>query len=408
MRSTKYLLVGGGLACAEAIKQVRKLDPEGPVLLVGEEPHLPYNRPPLSKEFLRGESPREKLLVSPESFYRESRVETLLGVRAEGLDTAQATVTLANGESVRYDKLLVATGGSPVRLTVPGADEGGVYYLRTADDSEALRREAAPGRRAVLVGAGFIGMEVAASLAQKGVQVTVLEALPRVWPRFAGEGLAGFVQRYCEGQGVTFHTNDPVAEFKGGSRVESVLTRSGREHPCDFVCIGVGIRPRVELAEAGGLMVDNGIVVDERMRTSHPNVYAAGDVANYPDTVFGKRRRVEHWGHAEYTGQVAGMNMAGKETAYDFLTYVWSDIFDLHLEFAGDESEHDQTLVRGRMEERSFTVLYLKAGLLRAYFAVNTPSKEFPVFQRLIRRKKDLSASVAQLQDPAFNVRGLL
>ncbi len=408
MRTTKYLLIGGGMATLEAAKQVRKLDPGGPVLLVSEEAHLPYNRPPLSKHYLRGEMPREKVYFQPPSFYAEQGIETLLEARAEGLEPARAIVTLSTGEQIRYDKLLIATGGSPIKLPVPGADKAGIHYLRTMNDSGAIGKEAGPGKKAVLVGAGFIGLEVAASLATKGVQVTVLEMLPRIWPRFAGEGLASFVQRYCEERGVTFQTNDAVAEFAGAERVASVRTRAGKEYPCDFVCVGVGIRPRIELAQAGGLALDNGIVVDERMHTSHPNVYAAGDVVNYPDNVFGKRRRVEHWGHAEYTGQVAGMNMAGKETSYDFLTYVWSDIFDLHLEFAGDEIEHDQAIVRGRMEDKSFTVLYLKGGLLRAYFAVNTPSKEYPIFQRLIRRRKDVSANVAQLQDPAFNVRGLL
>ncbi|MCH8191455.1 MAG: NAD(P)/FAD-dependent oxidoreductase [Chloroflexi bacterium] len=408
MKSTTYLLVGGGLASAEAIKQIRRLNDSARVTLVADEDHLPYNRPPLSKGYLRGEEQRENILVSPADFYAENAVETVLGVTAQGLDPAQATVSLSNGDSIHYEKLLIATGGSPVRLKVPGADNAGAYYLRSVDDAEAIAAEAQDGRQAVIVGAGFIGMEVAASLTQKGVKVTVLEALPRVWPLFADESLADFVRRYCEERGVTFHTGDAVEAFLGDGRVTSVRTRSGRELPCDFACIGVGIRPRVELAVAGGLKTDNGIVVDERMHTSHPNIYAAGDVVNYPDPVFGKRRRVEHWGHAEHTGQVAGRNMAGEETSYDLLTYVWSDIFDLHVEFAGDEAEHDQSIVRGDMAAGSFTILYLKDGLLRAYFAVNTPAREYPIFQRLIKRKKDLAGSIAELQDPSFSVRSLL
>ncbi|MEE9286381.1 MAG: FAD-dependent oxidoreductase, partial [Dehalococcoidia bacterium] len=324
MKSTQFLLVGGGLASAEAMKQIKRLDEKADVTLVADEPHLPYNRPPLSKEYLRGEEQREKIFVAPDAFYDQQGVQRLLGVAAEGLDPAQATVSLSNGESLHYEKLLIATGGSPMRLNVPGAEQQGVYYLRTVGDSEAIGAEAGPGRRAVVVGAGFIGLEVAASLTQKGVKVTVVEALPRVWPRFAGEGLADFVQAYCQERGVTFHTGDAVEELRGDGRVASVRTRSGRELPCDFVCVGIGIRPRVELAVAGGLETENGIVVDQHMHTSHPNIYAAGDVVNYPDPVFGKRRRVEHWGHAEYTGQVAGMNMAGEERPYDLLTYIWS------------------------------------------------------------------------------------
>ena len=196
--------------------------------------------------------------------------------------------------------------------------------------------------------------------------------------------------------------------FRGRGRPSAVLTRSGKELPCDFVCIGVGIVPNVELAQQAGLQVDNGIVVNEFLQSSHPDIYAAGDVANYLDPVMGKRRRVEHWGHAEYCGQLAGQNMAGAGMPYDLLTYVWSDLFDLHLEFAGDESEHDRVLLRGRFQEKSFTVLYLKERVLKAYFAVNTGSKEFPVLQRLIRLKKDLTGKEAHLQDPSAALKALL
>ena len=408
MNSTKYLLVGGGVASNEAVKQIRGLDATSPVTLVSDEAHLPYNRPPLSKEFLRGEEERVNLFFSPEEFYRENQVETLLGVRAESLDLGARAVALSNGDSVTFEKLLIATGGSPIRLPLPGADRKGVYYLRTVDDSEAIAREAAPGRRAVVIGAGFIGIEVAASLTQKGVQVSVIEALPHIWPRFADETLAAYFQSYYQGKGVTFSTSETVERIEGGERPSSATTSSGREIPCDFVCIAVGIRPNVELAEAAGLKVDNGVVVDEGMRTSHPDVYAAGDVANYPDPVFEKRRRVEHWGQAEYMGQVAGRGMAGGEAKYDLLSYVWSDIFDLHVEFAGDETERDQTVIRGRLEENSFAALYLKEGRLRAYFAVNADDKEFPVFQRFIRRKKDLSGLIGQLEDTSVNLRSLL
>jgi NADPH-dependent 2,4-dienoyl-CoA reductase/sulfur reductase-like enzyme len=174
------------------------------------------------------------------------------------------------------------------------------------------------------------------------------------------------------------------------------------------VCIGVGIVPSVELAHAAGLKVDNGVVVNEYLQSSHPDIYAAGDVANYQDPVFAKRRRVEHWGHAEYCGQLAGQNMAGANNTYDLVTYVWSDIFDLHLEFAGDETEHDQVLFRGRFENRSFTVLYLKRHILTAYFAVNASSKEFPILQRLIRHKRDLAGKELQLQDPTYALKGLV
>ncbi len=408
MTSTKYLLIGGGLASSQAAKQLREQDPQGSVTLVGEEPYVPYDRPPLSKEFLRGEKLHNELFFDPEQYFRDQKIDLILGVAAQRLEPSKKTVALANGESIAFEKALIATGGRPVRLKIPGSDLSGVYYLRTLDDSATIAAEAGPGKRAVLIGGGFIGMEVAASLTQRGVQVTVIENQPHIWHRFADATLAGFFQDYCAKKGVTFFTSERVTEIRGKDRVSSVMMRSGKEFRCDFVCIGIGIIPNVELAQEAGLEIDNGIVVNEYLQSSHPDIYAAGDVANYLDPVFGKRRRVEHWGHAEYCGQLAGQNMAGAKNKYDLLTYVWSDIFDLHLEFAGDESEQDQALLRGRFQDKSFTVLYLKQKVLRAYFAVNTGSKEFPILQRLIRQRRDLTGKEAQLQDPTFAIKGLL
>jgi NADPH-dependent 2,4-dienoyl-CoA reductase/sulfur reductase-like enzyme len=407
MKSVKYVLIGGGLAAGQAAKSIREADPTGPIMLVSQEPHLPYDRPPLSKEFLRGEKPREQLFFDPDSFYRERGIEVALGVEVRELDRGHKTVRLANGDVVSFEKALVATGGRPVRLKVPGAELPGVHYLRTLDDSAAIAAEAAPGRHAVIVGAGFIGLELAASLTQKGVRVAVVEAAPRVWARFADPALATFFQDYCARKGIAFYTGEKVSEIRGGSRPSAVVTMAGRELPCDFVCVGVGIVPNVELAREAGLAVDNGIVVNEFLQSSHADIYAAGDVAAYLDPVFGKRRRVEHWGHAEYSGQLAGRNMAGARDPYDLLTYVWSDVFDLHLEFAGDESEHDVVLLRGRQEDGAFTVLYLREGALRAYFAVNADLKELPILQRLIRTGAILDGREEQLRDPAFAIAGL-
>ncbi len=408
MKSTKYLLIGGGLASSQAAKQLRAHDGRGAITLVGEEPYVPYDRPPLSKEFLRGEKRRDELFFDPEQYFHDQDIGLVLGVAVQRLNLDDKTAILANGEAMRFEKALIATGGRPVRLKLPGGDLPGVHYLRTLDDSDAIATEAAQGKRAVLIGAGFIGMEVAASLTQRGVRVTVIEAQPHIWARFADATLAGFFQDYCTQKGVTFHTAEMVTEIRGHDRPSSVVTRSGKELPCDFVCVGVGIVPNVELAHAAGLKVDNGVVVNEYLQASDPDIYAAGDVANYQDPVFAKRRRVEHWGHAEYCGQLAGQNMAGANNTYDLVTYVWSDIFDLHLEFAGDETEHDQVLFRGRFENRSFTVLYLKRHILTAYFAVNASSKEFPILQHLIRHKRDLAGRELQLQDPTYALKGLL
>jgi 3-phenylpropionate/trans-cinnamate dioxygenase ferredoxin reductase subunit len=406
-RSARYVLIGGGLAAGHAAKQIRAADTRGAIVVVGQEPYAPYDRPPLSKEFLRGEKAREELFSDAESFYRDHGIDLLLGVTARDMDTAGKTVRLGNGDVLSFEKALIATGGRPVRLKVPGADLPGVHYLRTLDDSAAIAAEAAPGRRAVIIGAGFIGLELAASLTQKGVRVTVVEAAPHIWARFADPALAGFFQDYCARKGVVFYTNEKVLEIRGDGRPSTVVTGSGRELPCDFVCIGVGIVPNVELPLHAGLAVDNGVVVNEYLQSSHPDIYAAGDVAAYLDPVFGKRRRVEHWGHAEYSGQLAGRNMAGAREPYDLLTYVWSDIFDLHLEFAGDESEHDQVLLRGRLQDGAFTVLYLRDGALTAYFAVNGDSTELPILQRLIRTGVILVGREPQLQDPRRGIQDL-
>jgi NADPH-dependent 2,4-dienoyl-CoA reductase/sulfur reductase-like enzyme len=409
VKDVKYLLIGGGLAGFHAAKQIRRADAEGPVLIVSEESLPPYDRPPLSKEYLRGEKSADEIVFEPVEKFTEQQIEIALGVRAESLDVASKMVALSDGETVRFEKALLATGGRPVMLSqLPGITLPGVHYLRTAADVDAIARDAVAGRKALIIGGGFIGVEVAASLTQRGVEATVIEAQPRIWSRFADESLAGYIEEYCGKRGVAFLTNDLVTELRGDDRVRSAVTRSGRTLDCDLVVIGVGIVPNIELAQAAGLAVENGIVVDEQLRTSAPDVYAAGDVINYPDAAFGKRRRVEHWGHAEYSGQIAGRNMAGNSDSYDFISYVWSDIFDLHLEFAGDESEHDRTLLRGSFANDSFIVIYLKAGLVTAYFAVNTDVREYSTVRRLIRAKKDVSGHESEIENPSFNLRGLL
>ena len=400
MDSTKYLLIGGGVASSQAAKQLRQLDAQATITLVAEEPHVPYNRPPLSKDFLRGETAKEALFFDEPSFFEAQKINLKLSTTVTQLDPAAKIATFADGGSLRFEKALIATGGRPVHLKIPGVDLAGVYYLRTLDNSMALAAAATAGKRAVLIGAGFIGLEVAASLTQRGVQVTVIETGLHIWPRFADEALARAIQRHCTAKGVTFRTGESVTEIRQHNQAFSVLLKSGVALPCDFVCIGVGIVPNVELGKQAGLTVDNGIVVDEYLQTSQPDIYAAGDVANYVDPLFGKRRRVEHWGHAEYTGQLAGQNMAGARRPYDLVTYVWSDIFDLHLEFAGDELEHDQVLLRGKLEDLSCFMLYLKQQRLTAYFAINANDKDFPPLQELIKSKKDLSGKEAALQDP--------
>lgn len=408
MSAAKYLLIGGGVASHYAAEEIRKKDSGGSITIVGEEPYLPYDRPPLSKEYMRGDKPLADMFFEPEDFYREKNIKTVLKTSVQNLDLQKRIATLSNNDSVTFDKALIATGGRPIKLKLPGADMPGVHYLRTIDDANAIAKEIGNGKRCVIIGAGFIGIEVAATLTQKGISVTVLEAESRIWPRFTDETLSLYFQNYCSEQGVIFDTSQTATEIRGKGRPSSVITKSGKEIPCDFVCIAVGIAPNAEIAQQAGLEVNNGVVVNEFMQTSNPNIYAAGDICNYPDPIFGRRRRVEHWGHAKYSGQVAGLNMAGTVTKYNMLSYVWSDIFDLHLEFAGDESTHDRVILRGKFEDKSFFALYLRDNVLTAYLSVNTSPREFVTLQRLIQRKKDLTGKDDVLMDPIGDIKSLL
>jgi NADPH-dependent 2,4-dienoyl-CoA reductase/sulfur reductase-like enzyme len=396
------LIVGGGLAGGRAVNALRERDPEGSITLVGEEEHVPYYRPPLSKGFLRGEKDREKIRLAGEEHYRDAKVDLILGKRVESLDPDAKEVTLEDGETLRFEKALLATGGTPVRPPIPGIDLPNVFVLRNLEDAEAIREAAQPGTEAVIVGAGFIGMELASSLTQMGVDVTVVEMMPQLWPRFAGEDLALYFEGLFEERGVAVRVGQKVTEIRGEPRGLVVETEEGLELPADFVIVAAGIRPNVELAEEAGLEVEDGVVVDAQLRTSHPDVYAAGDIANYPDPHFDKRRRVEHWGQADYTGTLAGHNMAGAGEEYDLLTYVWSDIFDRHLEFAGDPTGKEQVLQRGELGDETFVIFYLRDGRMRAYFAVNADEEDLANWQKLIEQRRDLSGMEWQLRDVEF------
>ncbi len=409
MAETQYLVIGGGLAASRAAEQLRKHDPTATITMVSGEPHVPYDRPPLSKEFLRGEKTRADLIYASREQLDDRRIDLRLGTEVTEIDLDGKMARLSDEDTIIFDKALIATGGRPRRPHIPGDDCDGLHVLRTIDDAAALAADSGRDREIVILGAGFIGLEAAASLTQCGARVTVIEAADRVWSKFADPQLADFVQAYCRARGIQFDLDNTVTRIEGnGGRVTGVHTRAGTEHACDAILYAVGITPNVELAARAGLDIDDGIVVNARMATSHPDVFAAGDVVNFPDPVFNKRRRIEHWGHAEYGGQLAGQNMSGADKEYDAVSYVWSDIFDLHLEFAGDEFEHDQTIVRGNIGEGRFTVLYMRRERLTAYFSINGSAKEFSPLKKLIRGHVDLAGKTKQLRDPDVSLRTLL
>ncbi len=408
MERTTYLLIGGGLTSYKAIAGIRSVDAEGSILMVTKEPHVPYDRPPLTKGFLRGETEKEAIFYESLDDLAERNVTVRVADPVVELDTDAKMVTLESGASYGFDKALYATGGQPIVLGLPGADLEGVYTLRTVENSERIKGEAQAGRRAVVIGAGFIGMEIAASLTGHGVDVTVIEALPRIWARFVDKTLSSYFEDLYTQKGVTFRTGETVEALQGTDRVTSVVTSSGEALNCDFVVMAVGIKPNTALAEEAGLEVEDGVIVDEYLQSSHPDVYAAGDAARFYDPIFERQRRVEHWGQADYSGELAGKNMAGAEEPYDMVTYAWSDIFDQHLEFVGDETEYDEVWLRGTPGEGPFTVLYLLDGALQAFFGVNTGTDEFGTLEALIRSGKPLADHRETLEDPDADLESLV
>ena len=366
-----FVIVGAGQAGGEAAATLREEGFDGRVVLIGAEPQPPYERPPLSKEYLRGESPFEQALLQPLDFYGENDIETRFGVRVNGVDAAEKVVELDHGERVPYDALLVATGGRNRRVAVPGIDLEGIYGLRTVVDSERIRAEISPGRKAVVVGMGFIGSEVAASLRQSGVEVTVVDRNTVALRRVLGEEVGRVVGEIHRDHGTELIFEDKVAAFEGAERVERVTTQRGHRIECDFVVVGLGVEPAAELLAGTGVEIDNGVVVDEYCRTGVEGIYAAGDVANHYHPLFKRHIRVEHWQNALKQGPAAARNMLGENEPYGDIPWFWSDQFEHNLQYAGFHSEWDELVVRGNTAERNFVAFYRKDGRVLAAVAIN-------------------------------------
>jgi 3-phenylpropionate/trans-cinnamate dioxygenase ferredoxin reductase component len=355
---------------------------------------VPYDRPPLSKGFLAG-----NMTISDLKYSQLDELPNLSVVNDHvvQLDPVSHTARLLSGETIVFERCLIATGGYPRRPNIPGVYLKGVHLFRTVSDVEALRADAKPGRRCVIVGAGFIGLELAGTFTQMGLSVEVLEGRSTVWPRFDDAELSNVLRKLCEARGVVFHLGSPVRKLCGSDRVSSVVLSSGLKLDCDFVVLCLGIEPNVEIAREAGILVRNGIIVDKHFQTSVEDVYAAGDVCNFMDSFAGTRRRVEHWGHAEYSGQVAGRNMAGVPTEYNFLNYVWSDISEIRLDYAGYHSDREERVVRGTLGEKASCIFYLRRRAVVAYCAFNAPRRDLAVYNRLI--KSAVTVSPDRLSD---------
>jgi 3-phenylpropionate/trans-cinnamate dioxygenase ferredoxin reductase subunit len=369
-----YVIAGAGLAGAKAAETLREEGFAGPLLLVGEETERPYERPPLSKDYLLGKAERETIYVHPRSWYAENSVDLRLGRRVTGIDPAAHDVTLDDGSRAGYAKLLLATGSSPRRLPLAGADADGVLYLRRVGDSDQIRLAFQTASRVVVIGAGWIGLETAAAARAAGAEVTILEAAELPLLRVLGREVAQVFADLHRDHGVDLRFGVRVAEItESGGRAGGVRLADGSRIAADVIIVGVGITPNSQLAEAAGLEIGNGIVVDARLRSSDPDIFAAGDVANAYHPVFGKHIRVEHWANALHQPQAAARAMLGQDVVYDQVPYFYTDQYDLGMEYAGyvEPSGYDQVVFRGDVGRREFIAFWLARGRVLAGMNVN-------------------------------------
>jgi 3-phenylpropionate/trans-cinnamate dioxygenase ferredoxin reductase component len=421
-RHVDFLLIGGGLASATAAEEIRKRDANGSIVLVSNEPQRPYNRPPLSKEYLRGEIDDEGvygnggIYVHEPGWHDEHHVELLHG-EVVALDPAAKTVRLADGQAISYGKLLLATGGRPRALKVPHADLPGIHYLRTLDDADAIRQELAPGgKQVVVVGSGFIGLETAANSLFRHAQVTIVEPQERPWPTMLPPALSQYIANQYQRRGATLRYQHSVTGFTAGenSRVagvqiapvgDSAATES-ETLACDLAILGVGIMLNSELAQQAGLEVEphHGVVVNDHLQSSAPDIYVAGDVAAYPDPVVG-RMHFEHWDNAIATGQTAAANMTGGDEVYRHVPYFFSDQFDLVINMLGYPTDTAHVIIQGTMAQDEFTAYFVEDGILRGAMLVNDDAKMDQV-RELIAEAVPVPDTHA-LTDPNFDLASL-
>jgi 3-phenylpropionate/trans-cinnamate dioxygenase ferredoxin reductase subunit len=400
---TTFVIIGASLAGAKAAEALREEGFDGRIVLVGEEVERPYERPPLSKGYLLGKEEREKIYVHPENWYAEHDVELRLGVRATAVEREAHTVSLADGDKLPYDKLLLTTGSSVRRIPIPGAELEHVHYLRRVEDSDALKVAFTGSPRVVVVGAGWIGMETAAAARELGAEVTIIEPQPTPLYAVLGPELGEVFANLHRDHDVRLMLGSGVSEIRPGS----VVASDGSELPADVVIVGVGIRPNSELAEAAGLAVNNGIVVDELLRTTDHDIYAAGDVANAHNPRLGRNLRVEHWANALNQGPAAARSMLGRAEPFASLPYFFSDQYDLGMEYSGyvAPGDYDDVVYRGDVAGREFIAFWRKDGHVVAGMNVNVWDVSDPI-RNLIRSGR--AVDTARLTDPAVPIEELL
>jgi 3-phenylpropionate/trans-cinnamate dioxygenase ferredoxin reductase subunit len=397
------VIVGAGQAGAQLAISLRQGGCDSPITLLGDEPEPPYQRPPLSKKYLTGEVAADRAYIKPASFYAQNGIELVLDCRVALIDRAGRRVRDHAGREWPYDMLALCTGARARELPLPGTELDGVLYLRTLADARRIRERAGAARHVVVIGGGYIGLEVAASLRQLGCEVDVLEALERVLARVVVEPVAAFFAEDHRRHGVRITTSVAIAGIAGDGRAEAVLGRDGERWPAGLVVVGIGAVPNVELAAAAGLAVDNGIVVDAQGRTSDPLIFAAGDATNHPSGLYGRRLRLESVHNAMAQAKTVAAAMAGRDAAYDEVPWFWSDQYDLKLQIAGCSSGEDEVLIRGDPAARSFSCLHLREGRLTALDAINRAG-DFIAAKRLIAARAVIDP--ARAVDPAVRLGG--
>jgi 3-phenylpropionate/trans-cinnamate dioxygenase ferredoxin reductase subunit len=397
MSKSTFVIVGASLAGAKAAEELRSQGFDGRVVLLGAESERPYERPPLTKDYLRGESEREKAYVHAAGFYAENDIELETATAVAAIDPAGARVTLADGRALDFDRLLLATGAEPRRTSIDGGALDGVYYLRTLADCDVLRERLDGGGRVVVVGAGWIGSEFGASARQRGLDVTIVDPLALPNERIFGPEIGAFYRDVHIKHGVEMVLGDGVEALVGETAVKAVRTSGGCEIDCDFVVVGIGIVPRVELGEAAGLDVHDGILVSPSLETSAPNVFAAGDVASAQHPFYGERIRLEHWANALNQGPAAARSMLGQATSYDRIPYFYSDQYDVGMEYSGYAPKWDEVVFRGERDSGEFIAFWLKDQRVIAGMNVNVWDVNEHI-QALIRSRKPIQTSA--LKDP--------
>jgi 3-phenylpropionate/trans-cinnamate dioxygenase ferredoxin reductase subunit len=401
----QIVIVGAGQAADQAVHTLRRKGFTGKLVVIGDEPWLPYQRPPLSKKYLAGALERDRLVLRPQQFYTEHSVETHLGRRVQEISREARRLRLDDESELPYDALLLATGSRPRPLSIPGAELAGVHQLRTIDDVERIRADFGSGKRLVIIGGGYIGLEVAATARELGMEVIVLEMADRVMNRVTCKEVSSFYETEHARHGVRIITNARVQALVGdsrGDRVKAVLTDDGAEHPADVVIVGVGVVPADELAVAANIECSNGIVVNEYCRTSDPAIYAAGDCTNHPNLHYGRRMRLESVDNAFEQAASAAQNLLGTPTVHDKVPWFWSDQYDLKMIIIGLCQGHDTVVMRGSPASRSFSACYLRGGELIAIDSVNSPRDQMAARKLIAARARP---NLGKLENPAIPLK---